>query len=263
MTLAYLRATWQSPRDIHFMIGGGNDGVHALVNMFAESGYQNVFGVTDRDFRQSNVDQWLNESKNFRTFVLPVHEIENYLLDADALHSSVYHNRKLDLGDIEEKMTDIARGQCWWAACRDVIAELKRRFREPFVSDPKLSVTDENSAFDHICNSDWFSKLQSELERSTQDEIRQLLINANQQSNLAIHNGEWKKDFAGKEILRNVGNWICDRPSLVVPPPNGVEYYVDLAKQIAGRQVRNNSVPSDVIQLRQAISARIARIPKP
>ena len=95
VTRDYLKAVWRNPSLIAFRLGGGNDGVRAIVRAFDEEGYQNVLGLIDRDFQPSNQDGWSNPAKTFRTFVLPVHEIENYLLDANALHSSRYRNRGL------------------------------------------------------------------------------------------------------------------------------------------------------------------------
>src|SRR4051812_26101719 len=100
----YLAAVWRNDPDVAFFVGGGNDGVRAVVKDAEEAGYTNVFGVTDRDFRPSNRSDWLDPRKMFRTFVLPVHEIENDLLEAEALRSSRLHNRDLAAADIERHM---------------------------------------------------------------------------------------------------------------------------------------------------------------
>lgn len=126
LTREYLRAIWDYPIGFVFPIGGGNESVSAIVRAFEEAGHRNVFGVTDRDFRPTNFSDWMSATKTFRTFVLPVHEIENYLLNAGALQASGYQNRGLEVAEIEEKMVKKAGDLCWWAACRETIAELKR-----------------------------------------------------------------------------------------------------------------------------------------
>src|SRR4051812_5537214 len=97
LTRDYLGAVWANPIEVAFVLGGGNEGVRAIVKSFEEEGIPNVFGVTDRDFRPSNHADWFNPARTFRTFVLPVHEVENYLLDAPALEASPYHNRGLNV----------------------------------------------------------------------------------------------------------------------------------------------------------------------
>ena len=64
----------------------------AIVKDAKDAGFGNVFAVTDRDFRDSNQSEWDNPARSFRTFILPVHEIENYLLDPAALHASRFSN---------------------------------------------------------------------------------------------------------------------------------------------------------------------------
>src|SRR4051812_45345989 len=91
LTRAYLSEIWNDP-GITFLIGGGNEGVRAIVQDAEETGYHNVFALTDRDFRPSNRAGWLDPNKTFRTFILPVHEVENYLIHADPLAQSRYHN---------------------------------------------------------------------------------------------------------------------------------------------------------------------------
>jgi hypothetical protein len=263
LTRDYLRAVWEHPIEIAFVLGGGNDGVRAIVKSFEEEGFPNVFGVTDRDFRPSNRADWVNPAKTFRTFVLPVHEIENYLLDAAALQASPYQNRRLDVASIETQMGDKAGGLCWWAACRETIAELKRRFREPFVPDPTQAVTDEASARAHICGSDWFAKLAGESARSTEADVHALLSDNYVAATTRLADGSWRQDFAGKEILRDVAGWFCDRTRLARPPARDVDFYSDLAKEIASWQVANGAVPADLADLLAALRARIASPPPP
>ena len=81
-------------------------------------------------------DQLEAPGKTFRTFVLPVHEVENYLLDPQALAASRLNT--LGRTEPDRGIVEAAGRLTWWAACRQVVAELKRRFRESFVPDPPL-----------------------------------------------------------------------------------------------------------------------------
>ena len=89
LTREYLSAVWNDPTAVFFLIGGGNEGVGAVVKDAESAGFANVFGLIDRDFRPTtNRSHWSSPVKTFRTFVLPVHEIENDLLDPEALVAS-------------------------------------------------------------------------------------------------------------------------------------------------------------------------------
>ncbi len=138
LTRDYLDAIWNSS-SVAFLIGGGNEGVQAIVNDAEKAGYPNVFAVIDRDFREADKASWTNPNKTSRRFVLPAHEIENYLLDADALAASRFNNMGKTAVEINEMMATAASRLCWWAACRDVVAELRRRFRQDFMTGPQVS----------------------------------------------------------------------------------------------------------------------------
>jgi hypothetical protein len=255
LTRDYLRALW-GPTDISFVLGGGNEGVEAIVRSFQEEGASKVLGVTDRDYRPSNRDKWGDPNKTFRTFVLPAHEIENYLLEAEAIHASVYHNRGLTVEQIESHMLDKASRLCWWAACRESIAELKRRFREPFLPNPKQTIVDELGARKHICDSPWFQKLPTEAARSTETHIHQLLADEFHQAEQRLNSGDWCKDFSGKEIYHDVAGWICDETKLPFRKPR-LEFFNDIAKEIADWQVANGRVPPDLSDLLEALRGRL------
>jgi hypothetical protein len=260
LTRDYLRAIWANPTGIAFRLGGGNEGVRAIVKAFEEEGHRNVFGVMDRDFRTSNKSEWTDPAKTFRTFTLPVHEVENYLLEAPAFHTSRYQNRRVDVASIEARMIQKASQLCWWAVCRDAIAELKRRFREPFVPDPKQSVTDETMAHAHICGSAWFAKLAMEAGRSSEADVHTLLSVSHARASDRLADGTWRSDFPGKEILRDVAGWICDRTKIRRFPSSDGEFYSDLAKSIAAWQLDNGAVPTDLTALLTALHMRIARL---
>jgi hypothetical protein len=260
VTRDYLRAVWKNSTSIAFRLGGGNDGVRAIVKAFEEEGHRNVFGLIDRDFQPSNQDGWSDPAKTFRTFVLPVHEIENYLLDATALQASRYQNRSLDINAIENRMLTKANNLCWWASCRDVIAELKRRFREPFVPDPRQSVIDEATAQTHIFQSPWFLKLASEAGKSAEADIRILLTESHAIANVHLADGTWRREYAGKEILKDVAGWMCDRTKIPRFPLRDQDFYSDLAKGVGAYQADNRAIPLALTELRAALEARIARL---
>ena len=259
LTRAYLAELWNDP-EIAYFIGGGNEGVQAIVHDAERSGYPNVFAIIDRDYRPTNRDVWTNPAKTFRTFVLPVHEIENYLLDGRALGDSSYNNLGHSSEDIEQLMIGQARRLCWWAACRVVVAELRRRFRGNFLTDPTFPpVEDEESANRHVCESEWFQRLASDTARTTLDEVRRLLTVAHVEAETWLANERWRREFAGKEILRGTLSRIFDQQRVSNVRSSRVELESDIAKDVARWQVENNCIPPDLMLLRDALSQRIAR----
>jgi hypothetical protein len=140
---------------------------------------------------------------------------------------------------------------------------LKRRFREPFVPDPKQSVIDEASAHAHICGSPWFAKLAIEMGRTSEADVRALLAASHAAASARLADGTWRQEFAGKEILRNVAGWMYNRAKISRFPSSDAEFYADLAKAIAVWQLANEAVPTDLIELLiAALKVLIAR-PRP
>jgi hypothetical protein len=260
LTREYLSTLWNDP-SVFFLVGGGNEGVRAIVKDAEEAGFANVFGLTDRDFRPTNTSAWIDPLKTFRTFVLPVHEIENYLLDSAALCGSRFSNTGLDQTQIQSMLEAAAGRLCWWGACRQVVAELKRRFREPFVSDPPRTLASQGEAKAHICDSSWFKKLASESARTEESHIDQLLADGFTLAQSQLNDGSWRTHFAGMEIFRDIGSRICDRTRITGYLPKGVEFDVDLAKDIAASQVASSSIPLDLSALLAALKRRIAPTP--
>jgi len=260
LTREYLSTLWNDS-SVLFLVGGGNEGVRAIVKDAEESGFTSVFGLTDRDFRPTNKPAWNDPSRTFRTFVLPVHEIENYLLDSRALSASRFNNRGLSETDIQAIIEEAAGRLCWWAVCREAVAELKRRFREPFVRDPPCTLNSHSAAKDHICNSPWFQKLAAESARTKASDVDQLLNDSYQEAQNRLIDGTWRIDFAGKEIFHEIGNRIFDRTKNRGYSPTPMEFDIDLAKDIAVSQVASSSVPIDLVDLRAALKSRIAPPP--
>ncbi len=263
LTRDYLRALWGSPIDADFHVGGGNEGVKSIVDLCHKEGYPNVVGVLDRDYSPTSVPGWFDQSKTFRTFVLPVHEIENYLLDPWALAASRYHNRGLDVTEIEARMATKAADLCWWTACRETVAELKRRFREPFIPDPSQSIVDEITAREYICESVWFKKLGGEAARSTESDVHTLLAADHAVAVGRLADGTWRREFTGKELYHDVAGWMCDMNRISGQQPSRADFFADVAKGVAAWQESNDAIPLDLWKLSIALRVRIGLISLP
>jgi hypothetical protein len=262
LTRAYLSEIWSDP-GVAYFIGGGNEGVSAILHDAEQAGFLNVFGLIDLDFRRTNQPLWSDPNKTFRRFVLPVHEIENYLLDAAALASCRFNNLSKSAAEIDEFMKDEAARRLSWAACRAVVALLRDRFRGRFLVESKTPASSLDEAFSHICDSKWYRALSRKVKSLDERRIRRLLVRAEGKARRSLDDGSWKRDFAGKEIVHHLGSRIFDRTISKTYNPTPSAFAADLAKEVAAWQVANGTVPRDLRDLLQALKARIALKPPP
>lgn len=255
----YLSGLWNDA-SAAFFVAGGNDGVGAVVKDAEAAGFLNVFGVIDRDFRRSDRPTWDSATRTSRRYILPCHEIENYLLDPAALGASRLNNRGRTGAEIEADMTSKAGELAWWSACCEVVAELKRRFLDDLITHPPRSIRQESEAFEHITGSAWFRGLGARVARSSADDVRDLLRGAHGTALQRVGDGTWRHEFAGKEILRDVESRICDRTKLQGGGRSSAEVYVDIAKDVASWQATTGRVPQDLADLLAALKRRIAGV---
>jgi hypothetical protein len=258
LTRAYLDVPWNRP-DIAYLIGGGFEGALGSANDAKKAGCSNVFAVIDSDFRRTNKPDWMDPDKTFQRFILPGHEIENYLLDPRALAASRFNNLKKTDVEIESMMTAVAKRLCWWAACRDEVARLRKRFREGFMSDPSCAVCSEDEARNHICQSRWFQSLAQKAAQTTEADIHQSLSDFYERAIQSLADGSWKVQFSGKEVLHDVQSRICHLPRIPQYNPKPAQFGEDLAKEVGAWQRDNGAVPADLAELLVALQQRVAR----
>ena len=175
LTRAYLSALWNDSA-VKFLIGGGRDGVIAILRDAEVTGYRNVFGVIDRDHGRSNHRDWLIPGRTICKFVLPCHEIENYLLDTSALQGCKHNTHQLSILQIDAFLDQEVLRRCWWSACCIVVSLIRNRFHHQFIKHPTTPpVSTEQEANDHIVKDRWFLKLPRRSSRITPDRVRKLL----------------------------------------------------------------------------------------
>ena len=261
LTRVYLGAVWNDPA-VKILIGGGHDGVAAILKDAEHAGYRNVFGVADRDFGRSNYPDWLVPGRTFRRFVLPRHEIENYLLDTPALEGCRFNTHGKTAADIDAILDAEAAKLCWWSACRQVVSHVRDRFFDAFITHPKVpDVATSSAARDHIVQSDWFRALPRKATSITEARIERLLTRAHVGALSMREDGSWRTEFSGKEIFRVIGNRIFNRTAAPSYQPSTTEFDADLAKEIASWQVAKRSIPAELIELLAAMKARIVSPP--
>ncbi len=262
LTRDYLGTIWNDPA-VKFLVGGGREGIAAILKDAEDVGYHNVFGLVDRDFDRSNSDLWMVPSRTFRRFVLPRHEIENYLLDSLALEGCRFNTHRRTIAEIDAILDAEATRRCWWAACRKIVARIRDRFFDHFVTHPTTPPVDsEATARDHIVQSRWFQSLPAKTSKLSEGRVDRLLKAAHRDAEAMTRDGRWRSEFAGKEILHVVGNYIFRRlPRQSAYHPTTTQFDADLAKEVADWQVAHGAIPDELTELLAGLKARVAPPP--
>lgn len=258
LTKEYLQRIWQ-PDDIFFqiLVAGTNDSVTAVVRDLQENGYGNVFGLTDRDFHNSNRPKWNNPSPNMLIYRPDRLEIENYLLDWPALAGCDENisRRNRTQADIQQRAEGYAGRMLWWMACRKIISDYHERVVGQFPQHPKLTdISSVSEAENYIRTA-----------RNWRDQLPVHAVYINNSNNLTIslqsahdvyqdtlNYGTWTDDFSGKEIFRAIRGFLFNDSYASADVMD-----TDLAKSVADWQINNNSVPNELIVLKDSIKTRV------
>lgn len=251
---AYLREIW-ADREIHILVGGGNDAVWAMANHANEHGYLNVFGLIDRDFGDTNYADWMSPQKAFRTFRLPCLEMENLFLDFEALAGCVANNNRKSVEEIRNRIENLAASLIPYMACRAVISSMRHLVLDGFPEHPKRTVvSDLNVAESLIVTSPWFGRIVPDTRNELDaNHIRERLIQFDGQYRADLAGADhWKQTFSGKELFRDVASFIYQGVGI-----RGQQRDLDIAKAVARWQVQNGTAPMVVLELRRAMRFRL------
>ncbi|MBS0211445.1 MAG: hypothetical protein JSS27_21090 [Planctomycetes bacterium] len=253
VTENYLRKAWNDDPAVRFYIGGGADGILAVLKEAESAGLKNVFAYVDRDFRTSNRADWNNPAKG-RKFVADVHEVENHLLDCAALAGCRLNSQGRVAADIDTRLKQRAGELAWWMACRRVIAEVRERTLQGFYHDPICpEVTDQTSAEKYVLAEPWRAQVQAYVPTLTNLNLQTALANHHVDATTWITNGQWRSQFSGKELFRHIRGWVYTN----APATNSTSMSdADLAKAIGEWQCQNACVPSEIADLLIALKAK-------
>jgi hypothetical protein len=248
----YLQSVWGDSA-FGFLIGGGNAGIRPVVEAARQDGHSHVYGLVDRDFGVSNRAKWLNSASSLAVFVPCAHEVENYLIDPVALAGCALNTGGRDAAAIEARLVQRAGGLTWWMACRAVLSELRQVVLDDFprhAGPPQVNSL--ATATDYISNSPWYTALPGKVAAAAGpgyvsarlQHFHRMMLNA-------VANGDWRTEFSGKELLRDIRDWVY-----LGGATSGAARDSDLAKAVGQWQRANNAVPTEVIELRAAIRTR-------
>lgn len=242
VTWALLDGVW-SDTALRVEPVGGEPAVRAMVNDARQRGSTNVFGVVDRDFEVSAA--W---SKSASVYRLERHEVENYLLDFDALAGLA----RADRAEVEAEAVRFARQIVPWMAARRALHEIDLGLTESF---PALLAPNEqrpltlDGAVALVCDRTFWSGLRKKLnENWTDTALRDLVRQHNNTYRGEVESGLWVSSFSGKEVVQHL------RGTFAKLGTNNV----DLAKRVAKRWRETKRIPGELGALSAELKRRVA-----
>lgn len=255
LTRSYLATLWSSDSKLGLLVAGGHEGTRAVAEMAFRDQILKVFGLVDRDFGTTNRHQWANPPKDLRCYKTEVHEVENFLLDSEALAASQYNSRERTPEEILEYMQRQAEQLTWWMACRQTLAEFRMSVTDGFPGNPTTQAQlDRETAVSHILR--YARTIPHAVTRWTDLEVERVLEMHHNTFTQECESGGWRSSFSGKEIFASVCGFISIQ---------GVEKSLreEVAKDVAETQRRQDAVPSELTQLRESLYLRVLKRPPP
>ncbi|MBN2498690.1 MAG: DUF4435 domain-containing protein [Deltaproteobacteria bacterium] len=249
----YLSQLWQDDPLIKFCIAGGKENIRGVVHDARSQGFRHVCGLLDRDFGVSNRDRW---SRNEHGIFIPdVHEIENYLLDPDALAGCELNTEPRSAEEIGDRLRQRADELRAWMACRKTIIEMREVTLRDFLPHPTCEeIPDIEQAKSYIEDSAWYSSLDERTQELVRPNYLSDRLKADHDSYGSCLEGDaWIKEFSGKELLHHIRDWIYTRGS-----GRGIQRDSDVAKAVGRWQVENGFIPQVLSELLAALRSRVA-----
>jgi hypothetical protein len=256
-TKEYLYATWGAEQQyFNIVVSGGNQVVKGVVEDLRRHGHKNVFGLVNRDFGKSNVPRWQDPSGPPELLRWSYHEIENLLLDWNALAGCRLNRRQKapsSSDEIELLATAEAQKQPWWLACRKCLSEIQKLHGMNFPSIPSVdTLSDLSSACNHIANSQWFKDLPARTKQiGSKKHLQSALQDAYNEYCNELTRGDWIKTFSGKEIYKSICHLLHDGRT------KKAEFHVDIARSVGEWQLANSTVPPEVDLLRTTLKIHV------
>lgn len=248
-TKAYLSIVWEAKR-FSYLIAGGVANVRAVVEDAKKEKHRHVFGIVDRDFGSTNRDKWQTPGDDLRIYKLESHELENLLLNEQAIEASEENDCSRTAQQITQRLQSLANNMVWWMATRHLITHINRSAMDGFPQHPRITdVTDLATATNFILQTPWFGHAVQQITTLTsQTYVTQQLQQQSQHYTAALNNGNWRHEFSGKELFRSIRGYIFSGKNSAAP--------VDLIKSVARWQIENQSIPDEISELGEAIENR-------
>lgn len=236
LTRHYLNALWSAP-DLKLWVGAGSALRGIVEASRAEIAALRIFWMNDGDWAPSTLNEVRSGAMNYR---LCRHEIENYLLDEDAIASAPrlkMVRRGLDAAQVASALAASAQRLVYVVAASRTLHTLIQKINvASWPTQPTLaSCPDEGTA------SSWLAAQLDErrealraVQRGADDALNARGVAASlrqeiQSAQQELYGGDWRRTYPGKEILR--GAW-----GAIFTARQDAAAEADLAKHVAAYQ---------------------------
>jgi hypothetical protein len=252
-TRAYLKALWPT-ENIGILVAPGSDSVRAAVHDARRQGLMQVFGLSDRDFGTSNQHRWAAADFDGH-FILPVFEIENFMLDEEALikANATFSSRPRQTQFLAERLAQKAAEQVWWMAIRHTLADLRRAI-SGFPSHPGISALKAVHSVDTATA--WISEqvrvhslpvqLLEAVGLAERNALSTSVVAHVTRLHQELAKGAWRREWSGKELFDAALGLLTDYKT---------EYRLDVVKRIATFQRDNGRIPEAMLLVHSRLQA--------
>jgi hypothetical protein len=248
----YLAGAWGDDPRVGLLVAPGYASIQAVIEDARRDRVFHVYGLRDRDFSRANVLRWANLADDVRVFVPVAHEVENYLLDADALADLPAVFMQREKTDIESRFASAVSTQTWYMAVRRFLSEFRFRVGK-LPSHPKPGdVSDQATAVswvvDQVASTGWIPTVTGEAALlSDTPRMEASLCDGHAEYVSDRASGRWKETFSGKELLAAVYG------HLVRPGSSRLDFF----REVGATQRRLGRVPQEVQDLQDSLRLRV------
>lgn len=253
-TRTYLETVWVGESLIKIYVADGHPNIAAIVNAAHRDRLPHVFGLRDRDFGGSNRARWSDPA--VRVLCGDSLELENLLLDADAIAACAVNTAGMSTAQIEAELNAIATPLVWWMSCRRTLTELRDALTSEFPAHPtRYSVPTQQAAEQIILASTWWhQQFPAFHQKWTAATIQKRLAQHEAQLRPMLASNAWKQEWSGKEVLSDLVARVWTRKRLGNPAGR-----IEFIRAIAEAQCKLNRVPPEIAELRTTLRQRIGR----
>lgn len=208
-----------------------------------------VFGFIDRDFScQSNGD-WKGYDQ--RVFVMSRHEMENYLLNFQAVVELLPNGKRHFTEErLAEELQSKMRPLTWRWACCKALTTIHRAIGMNFPKQHQAShVCNEEDAVLFILEHEWTQSIATVIDfQLAETQVKSYVNEFRSSFETDLENGDWLKTFPGKEMFKHLCQMIFANASAACQ--------LDYAKQICTWFRNNNQIPEELQKFMQALNIR-------
>lgn len=267
LTHMLLTDVWHVPR-IKIEVTRGRMGVLHMAQATTIAAHGEVFGVVDSDFDPHNETEW--NSSACRVFRLPVHEVENLLLDFDVLATLSQESRRRTpetAAQIRTRARDHATGLVSWMACRAVLRAMQQALGDAFPADPaQHECRSLDASADWIAARPYWVTHAAALARwQPPGEIRRELDTWEAMYRSTLEDGSWVREFSGKELFRYLRSHVpgLDTRPASAPTASAADRDLDLARRVVGCMKAQGRHPEVLTRLLAIVCERASLLPQP